>query len=73
MYSGGVARPTIAERVRYLTATRVAQELGINVDTLVRRIGAGEYPPPTAVNDQGVRFFSTEWLRRARPKRPLIG
>ena len=59
-----MARPTLAERVQYLTAPQIATALGIGVDTLLRRIAARMYPPPTAINDEGVRLFSPKWLEK---------
>lgn len=60
-------RPTLIEQVHYLTTRQVAEELGIGVDTLNRRIAAGMYPPPIAKNEHGVALFNDKWLAKAKP------
>ena len=65
-----MSRPTLIEQVHYLTSRQVAMILGIKVDTLVRRLNAGMYPPPTAINDNGVRLFSNKWLDKLDGHQP---
>ena len=57
-------RPTLDEQVRFLTTRLVALRLGIGIDTLLRRIAAGMYPPPSMINDQGVHLFSPKWFEK---------
>lgn len=57
-------RPTLYEQVHFLTSTFIAHQLGIDEETLVRRIKAGMYPPPVAVNGNGVRLFTHKWLEK---------
>jgi hypothetical protein len=51
---------------RQLTTTQVARALGMNVGQVVSWITHGALPPPSSTDNNGVRYFDHEWLRRAR-------
>ena len=49
-----------------MTTTQVARQLGMMVDRLVNWVQRGALPPPTWVDNNGVRYFDQEWLRKAQ-------
>jgi len=49
-----------------MTTTQVARQLGMTVDRLVNWVQRGALPPPTWVDNNGVRYFDQEWLRKAQ-------
>ena len=49
-----------------MTTGKVARELGMSTDTVVRWMKCGILPPPTRIDNNGVRYFAQEWLKKAR-------
>ena len=49
-----------------MTTGKVARELGMSPDTVVRWVKCGMLLPPTFIDSTGVRYFDQEWLRKAR-------
>ena len=58
-----MARPKVSSE---MTTSVVARELGMKNGQLIRWIDRGALPPPSWVDGNGVRYFSREWLARAR-------
>ncbi|MCK4368245.1 MAG: MerR family transcriptional regulator [Dehalococcoidales bacterium] len=56
-------RPRVTSQ---MTTTQVARQLGMMVDRLVNWVQRGALPPPTWVDNNGVRYFDQEWLRKAQ-------
>jgi len=48
-----------------MTTTRVAKQLGIGESRLLNWIKRGVLPPPSFVDNNGVRYFDQEWLKKA--------
>ena len=61
-----MAKPTVAEAVKFLTTTDAARELDISRPMLKRRIRQGVFPPPVETNEHNLQFFDGAWLRHAR-------
>ena len=59
-------KPTLRDRLQFLSVTDVARELGLTISQVDLRIKQGIFPPPTAVKRSGLRLFSREWLDAAR-------
>ena len=55
-------RPRVTSQ---MTTTQVAKELGMTVNQLVSWIERGVLPPPSFIDNNGVRYFDLEWLRKA--------
>lgn len=51
---------------RQLTTTQVARMLDMKVGQVVSWVTHGALPPPSTTDNNGVRYFNQEWLRRAR-------
>lgn len=49
-----------------MTSTDVCRKLGITEYQLNARLAQDVFPPPTRVDQQGVRYFDEDWLRKAR-------
>jgi len=49
-----------------MTTTEVGKELNMGVGWLVSWIEHGALPQPSFVDNNGVRYFSKEWLREAK-------
>lgn len=49
-----------------MTTTNVARELGMSTGQLISWIERGALPPPTSIDNNGVRYFDLEWLNKAR-------
>ena len=49
-----------------LTTTQAATQLGMRASQLVSWVEHGALPSPTAVDDNGVRYFDHKWLKKAR-------
>lgn len=56
-------RPRVTNQ---LTTTQVARQLGMKRDSVVRWVGRGALPPPSFIDNNGVRYFDQEWLARAK-------
>ena len=58
-----MARPRVTSQ---MTTTQVARMLGMKVTQLVNWVEHGALPPPSFVDNNGVRYFDQQWLRKAR-------
>ena len=56
-------RPRISSQ---MTSTQVARQLSMNVGRVVSWIERGALPPPSFIDENGVRYFGQEWLRKAK-------
>ncbi|MBA7471039.1 hypothetical protein ES707_06331 [subsurface metagenome] len=56
-------RPRVTSQ---MTTTQVAKELGMSVGRMVSWVEHGALPPPSFIDNNGVRYFDQEWLRRAK-------
>ena len=61
-----MAGPRIDERYKYMTLPQAAKRLGMHQAKLRRRLKANILPPPTFVNEYGLKFFDEDWLREAQ-------
>jgi len=61
-----MAGPRISELYKYMTLPQAAERLGIHPAKLRRRLRDGIFPPPTYINEYGLKFFDEEWLRKAQ-------
>ena len=61
-----MAGPRISELYKYMTLPQAAQRLGMHPAKLRRRLRDGIFPPPTFVNEYGLKFFDEEWIRKAK-------
>jgi len=61
-----MAGPRIDERYKYMTLPQAARRLSMHQAKLRRRIKAGILPPPTYVNEYGLKFFDEDWIREAQ-------
>jgi DNA-binding transcriptional MerR regulator len=48
-----------------MTTTEAAKQLGIKVGQLVSWVEHGALPPPSFIDNNGVRYFDGEWLKKA--------
>jgi len=58
-----MARPKVTNQ---LTITPVAKYLGMKPQRVIYWIDHGAFPLPSVLDDNGVRYFDEEWLKRAR-------
>ncbi|MBA7487115.1 hypothetical protein ES707_22677 [subsurface metagenome] len=56
-------RPRVTSQ---MTTTQVARELGMKVGQVVSWVAHGALPPPSFTDNNDVRYFDQEWLRRAK-------
>ncbi len=57
----------INERVNsQMTTTNVARALGMSIGQLLSWVDRGALPPPSFIDNNGVRYFDGEWLKKAR-------
>jgi len=49
-----------------MTTSQVARELGMNKSRVVSWVERGALPPPSFTDNNGVRYFDQEWLRKAK-------
>ena len=56
-------RPRVTSQ---MTTAQVAREVGMNVGRLVSWVKRGALPPPSFTDNNGVRYFDQEWLKKAR-------
>ena len=56
-------RPRVTSQ---MTTTQVARQLGMGLDQLVNWIARGVFPPPSFIDNNGVRYFDQEWLRKVK-------
>jgi len=56
-------RPRVTNQ---LTTSQVARHLGMSVGRVVSWVERGALPPPSFIDNNGVRYFDQEWLRKAK-------
>lgn len=56
-------RPRVTSQ---LTTSQVAKHFGMSQGQLISWVERGAFPPPSFIDNNGVRYFDQEWLRRAR-------
>jgi len=56
-------RPRVTSQ---MTTTEVARELGMSVGRMVNWVEHGALPPPSFIDNNGVRYFDQEWLNKAQ-------
>jgi len=56
-------RPRVTSQ---MTTAQVARELGMKKGRVVSWVERGALPPPSFTDNNGVRYFDQEWLRKAR-------
>jgi len=58
-----VPRPRVTSQ---LTTSEVAKQLGMSVGRVLSWVERGALPPPSFTDNNGVRYFDQEWLKRAK-------
>jgi hypothetical protein len=61
-----MAGPRIVELYKYMTLPQAARRLSIHPAKLRRRLKAGIFPPPTFVNEHGLKFFDESWIKEVQ-------
>lgn len=61
-----MAKSKIELALKYLTAPRARERLGLSRFQFDLRIQRGVLPKPTFIDATGVRYFDEAWLRTAR-------
>jgi len=61
-----MAGPRIDELYKYRSLPQAAKRLGLHPAKLRRRLKSGILPPPTFINEYGLRFFDDHWIRQAQ-------
>ena len=56
-------RPRVTNQ---LTTSQVARQLGMSVSRVVSWVERGALPPPSFIDNNGVRYFDQEWMRKAK-------
>ena len=56
-------RPRVTSQ---MTTTQVAKQLGMSVGRVVSWVEHGALPLPSFIDNNGVRYFDQEWLKKAR-------
>jgi DNA-binding transcriptional MerR regulator len=56
-------RPRVTSQ---MTTTQVAKQLGMGESQLLSWIRRGVLPPPSFIDNNGVRYFDGEWLKKAQ-------
>jgi len=56
-------RPRVTNQ---LTTSQVARQLGMSVGRVVSWVERGALPPPSFIDNNSVRYFDQEWLRKAK-------
>jgi hypothetical protein len=59
-------RPKVDLAAKSLTASQVCEKLKLSLFQLNLRIDRQLLPPPTFVDNNGVRYFSPTWLQSAK-------
>ena len=49
-----------------MTTTQAARHLNMNVGRVRSWIERGALPPPSFIDENGVRYFGQEWLRKSK-------
>ncbi len=55
-------RPRVTSQ---LTTSQVATQFGMSVGRVISWVERGALPPPSFIDNNGVRYFDQEWLRKA--------
>jgi len=58
-----VPRPRVTGQ---MTTTQAAKHLGMSQGQLISWVERGALPPPSFTDNNGVRYFDLEWLRKAK-------
>lgn len=56
-------RPRVTSQ---MTTTQAAGQLGFTSDRLVSWVQRGALPPPSFIDNNGVRYFDQEWPKKAQ-------
>ncbi len=56
-------RPKVTSQ---MTTGQVVRRLGIGRSQLMNWVQCGVFPPPSFIDNNGVRYFDREWLRKAK-------
>lgn len=48
-----------------MTTTQAAKHFGMSQGRLISWVEHGAFPPPSFIDNNGVRYFDQEWLKRA--------
>ena len=56
-------RPRVTSQ---MTTTQVARQLGMSGGQVGSWVERGALPPPSFIDNNGVRYFDQEWLTKAR-------
>ena len=56
-------RPRVTSQ---MTTGQVARQLGMKVGQVISWVERGALPPPSFIDNNGVRYFDQEWLTKAR-------
>ena len=56
-------RPRVTSQV---TTSEAAKHLGIKVGQLLSWVDRGALPPPSFIDNNGVRYFDGEWFKKAQ-------
>ena len=56
-------RPRVTSQ---MTTTQVAKKLGMGINQLLSWLERGVLPPPSFIDNNSVRYFDQEWLRKAK-------
>ena len=56
-------RPMVSSQ---MTTTQVARGLGMKVGQLLSWVERGALPPPSFIDNNGVRYFDQDWLKKAQ-------
>ncbi len=56
-------RPRVTSQ---MTTTQAANQLGIKLGQVVSWVKHGALPPPSFIDNNGVRYFDGEWLKKAQ-------
>jgi DNA-binding transcriptional MerR regulator len=49
-----------------MTTSQAARQLGMKKGRMVSWVERGALPPPSFTDNNGVRYFDLEWLRKAK-------
>ena len=55
-------KPTLRDKLTFLSVTDVAREMGLSIAQVDLRIAQGIFPPPTVLRRSGLRLFTRGWL-----------
>ncbi|MBA7465900.1 hypothetical protein ES707_01072 [subsurface metagenome] len=49
-----------------MTTREASRKLQMGVETMLRWLKQGVLPPPSFIDNNGVRYFDQDWLRNAK-------